>query len=181
MLNPVRRIVTGLNERGESAVILDGHATNQGESPDWPGMGVTLLWKSARIPADNAGNVDAAAGPLQLMNSPRGTEFLIWQCPPLKDLDRLTPEQRERALSPKGLIDPDHADAQKHPGMHATNTLDFLVVLSGQVTLLLERGETTLHAGDTLVDRGVAHAWENRGDTPAICAIVNIGAKPLKA
>ena len=61
MLNPVRRVVTGLNARGESAVQFDGHAALRGESPHWPGMGVTLLWKCATVPADNSGNADAAA------------------------------------------------------------------------------------------------------------------------
>lgn len=179
MLQPVRRIVTGLNDHGQSAVIFDGAAANRGESPDWPGMGVTMLWRSDTVPVDNSGRADAVAGPLSVMSSPRGVEFLIWQCPPLSDLERMSPEQRDRALSPGGLIDADHVDPDHHPGMHATLTLDFLVVLSGEVTLILEDGEVTLHAGDTLVDRGVAHAWENRGDRPAICAIVNVGARPV--
>jgi mannose-6-phosphate isomerase-like protein (cupin superfamily) len=113
------------------------------------------------------------------MASPRGTEFLIWQCPPLSDLDRMTPQQRARALSPKGMLDAAKTDEKSHPGMHATNTVDYLVVLSGELTLILEEGEVTLKTGDTLVDRGVSHAWENRGSEPALCAIVNLGAKPL--
>ena len=181
MLQPIRRIVTGLNDRGQSAVIFEGTASSQGESPDWPGMGVTMLWRSDAVPVDNSGRSDAVAGPLSVMNSPRGVEFLIWQCPPLSDLARMTPEQRARALSPGGLIDADHVDPEHHPGMHATLTLDFLVVLSGEVTLILEDGEVTLHPGDTLVDRGVAHAWENRGSIPAVCAIVNVGTKPVTA
>jgi len=179
MLSPVRRVVTGRNPAGQSVVLHDGAAATQGESPDWPGMGVTLLWKSGALPADNSGTADTAAGPMQLMNSPGGAEFLIWQCPPLAELDAMPPEQRARALSPTGMIDPAQTDAARHPGMHATNTLDFLVVLSGELTLILEAGECTLRAGDTLVDRGVAHAWENRGAAPAICAIVNLDAKPL--
>jgi mannose-6-phosphate isomerase-like protein (cupin superfamily) len=178
---PVRRVVTGLDARGESTIVFDGEATTRGESPDWPGMGVTLLWKSAALPADNSGNADAAAGPLQLMSSPLGAEFLVWQCPPLRELDALPPEQRARALSPGGMIEADRTRATRHPGMHATSTLDFLVVLSGEVTLLLENGETTLHAGDTVVDRGVVHAWENRGEVPALLAIVNLGALPLNS
>ena len=56
--------------------------------------------------------------------------------------------------------------------MHATDTLDYLVVLAGEVTLITETGETLLKAGDVLVDRGVLHGWRNDGDTP--CRIVNV-------
>lgn len=56
--------------------------------------------------------------------------------------------------------------------MHATDTLDFLVVVSGEVVLITESGETLLRAGDVLVDRGVAHAWRNDSDEP--CRIVNV-------
>jgi quercetin dioxygenase-like cupin family protein len=56
--------------------------------------------------------------------------------------------------------------------MHATDTLDLLVVVSGEVTFVTETGETLLRAGDVLVDRGVPHAWRNDGDAP--CRIVNV-------
>ena len=56
--------------------------------------------------------------------------------------------------------------------MHATDTLDLLVVVSGEVTFITERGETLLKAGDVLVDRGALHAWRNDSDQP--CRIVNV-------
>lgn len=56
--------------------------------------------------------------------------------------------------------------------MHATDTLDLLVVVSGEVTFITETGETLLKAGDVLVDRGAIHAWRNDGDQP--CRIVNV-------
>jgi quercetin dioxygenase-like cupin family protein len=56
--------------------------------------------------------------------------------------------------------------------MHATDTLDFLVVVFGEITFITETGETLLKAGDVLVDRGVMHAWRNDSDQP--CRIVNV-------
>jgi mannose-6-phosphate isomerase-like protein (cupin superfamily) len=56
--------------------------------------------------------------------------------------------------------------------MHATDTLDLLVVVSGSVTFITETGEVQLQAGDVLVDRGAYHGWRNDGDTP--CRIVNV-------
>lgn len=63
--------------------------------------------------------------------------------------------------------------------MHATNTLDHLIVILGEAVLVTETGETVLHAGDVLVDRGVVHAWRNDGDIT--CRIVGtlIAARPL--
>jgi len=63
--------------------------------------------------------------------------------------------------------------------MHATDTLDFLVVVSGEVVFITESGETLLKAGDVLVDRGALHAWRNDSDRP--CRIVNVllPAKPV--
>ena len=54
MLKPVRRVVTGLNAAGNSTVLYDGTSTSKGESPDWPGMGVTMLWRSGEVPASRA-------------------------------------------------------------------------------------------------------------------------------
>jgi len=56
--------------------------------------------------------------------------------------------------------------------MHATDTIDYLVVLSGEVTFITQTGETVLRAGDVLVDRGIMHAWRNDGTEP--CRIVNV-------
>ena len=56
--------------------------------------------------------------------------------------------------------------------MHATDTLDYLVVLSGEVTFVTQSGETLLRAGDVLVDRGILHAWRN--DSDQTCRIVNV-------
>jgi quercetin dioxygenase-like cupin family protein len=63
------------------------------------------------------------------------------------------------------------------PGMHTTDTVDFEVVLSGEVVLELDDGaEVTLRAGDTVVQNGTRHAWRNRGDVPAVIAVGIIGA-----
>ena len=56
--------------------------------------------------------------------------------------------------------------------MHATDTIDYIVVVSGEVVFITETGETLLHAGDVLVDRGIMHAWRNDSDKP--CRIMNV-------
>lgn len=177
-LRPVRRVVTGLDAEGRSTVVLDAPATNRAEAPSWPGMGVTLLWMTDEAPADNSDHCDGADRPFRALPPPHGTRFSLWQCPPVSELRDLSPDQRARALG-VDMIEAHTGGGRRHPGMHATNTLDYLVVLSGEITLLLETGEVTLHTGDTLVDRGVIHAWENRGATAALCAVFNVDALPL--
>jgi len=63
--------------------------------------------------------------------------------------------------------------------MHTTRTVDYIVVLSGRVTLLLDKGEVELKPFDVVVQRGTNHGWVNRGDEPAVMAAILIDAKPL--
>ncbi len=81
----------------------------------------------------------------------------------------------EAAEKLPGLTDVFEPD---HPGMHTTDTVDFEVVLSGEITLELDDGaEVTLKPGDTVVQNGTRHAWHNRGDVPVVIAAVIIGAQ----
>ena len=65
--------------------------------------------------------------------------------------------------------------------LHATDTIDYLVMIAGEVVLALETGEVTLRPGDLIVDRGVIHGWRNDGAVPAVFASVTIPAKPVGA
>jgi uncharacterized cupin superfamily protein len=69
------------------------------------------------------------------------------------------------------------SDASRHPGMHKTRTIDYVVLLSGEVTLLLDKGEVDLKPFDVVVQRGTSHAWVNKGKEPALIAAVRIDAK----
>jgi mannose-6-phosphate isomerase-like protein (cupin superfamily) len=65
----------------------------------------------------------------------------------------------------------------RHPGMHKTRTIDYVVLLSGEVTLLLDKGEVDLKPFDVVVQCGTSHAWVNNGKEPALIAAVRIDAK----
>jgi len=67
----------------------------------------------------------------------------------------------------------------RHPGFHKTNSVDYAIVLSGEIYALMDEGEVLLKAGDVLVQRGTNHAWSNRTDAPAYLAFVLIDATPL--
>lgn len=66
----------------------------------------------------------------------------------------------------------------RHPGFHATDTLDYCVCLEGEVIAVLDKEEVVLRPGDVLIQRGTFHAWENRGHTPARMLFVMIDATP---
>jgi uncharacterized cupin superfamily protein len=78
-------------------------------------------------------------------------------------------------------MDAEHCrpDTSRHPGMHKTRTIDYIVLLSGEVTLMLDKGEVDLKPFDVVVQRGTNHAWVNRGKEVARAAFVLLDAKPL--
>jgi uncharacterized cupin superfamily protein len=67
-------------------------------------------------------------------------------------------------------------EKRRHPGMHRTRTLDYAIVLSGEIYAVLDEGEVLLEAGDVLVQRGTNHAWSNRSERPCRIAFVLVDA-----
>lgn len=164
----MRRIVTGVGDDGRSTILFDGAPPTHAFVPVADIQG-DLLWMTHDTPADNRGTDDAAACPFpELTAPPRGTCFYFFEYPSLKDA---SPEQAE-ALLKGGHASTTHA----HPGMHVSDTTDYLIMLSGELAAILEDGEAILRAGDVMVNRGGYRAFENRGPVPARFAVVSIGA-----
>jgi mannose-6-phosphate isomerase-like protein (cupin superfamily) len=175
VLPSVRRVVTGHDAAGRSKVLSDESLQLRG--PPGHNQGVAGLWGTDGVPT-NDGPGEPAATPVPVAG---GNSFVIVQYPPESDLERMTPQQRAVAMaSPAdhvpGLI---KADTARHYGMHFSETVDYGVVLSGEMTMLLDEGEVVLRAGDILVQRGTAHAWSNRGSEPVVMAVVILGAEPM--
>jgi len=70
-------------------------------------------------------------------------------------------------------------DTRRHPAMHKTSTVDYIILLSDQVTMLLDRSEVDLKPFDVVIQRGTNHAWVNKGREPALLVAVLIDAKPV--
>ena len=64
-----------------------------------------------------------------------------------------------------------------HPGLHRTKTIDYAIVISGEICAIVENGETLLRAGDVMIHRATWHSWANRSDAPCVVAFVLIDAK----
>ena len=116
-------------------------------------MSAALVWRTQQHPADNAGTEDTVVPYSVDLLRTHGSNFAICRFPP----------RTNKAY------------------MHATDTIDYLVILSGHVTLVLEEGEVDLGPGDFVVDRGVMHAWRNSNDVPCVAAVVNLPAHPVGA
>jgi mannose-6-phosphate isomerase-like protein (cupin superfamily) len=173
MVQQVRRFVTGHNAAGKAIVMLNDYAPNVTEIKGWPGLGVTEVWVTDEMPVDNHGAKDRSLRPMRHDPTPSGTIFRVVEIPPEGKID---PEVAFGHLGSHNK--PSATDSAKHPTMHKTNSIDYLVVISGSMHMLMEEGEVELHAGDCIVQRGTNHAWVNRSGKPCLLAAVLIDAKP---
>ena len=175
-----RRIVTGHNQDGKSIIVSDGMpgAVGSGGHANWHEM-----WITDRIPADNATPGDAADRPISLEPPENGSVFRFVQL----DTESSLPSIEERHKEWEGRIVAMDEEARKgalrirpdtsrHPGMHRTKTVDYIILLKGEVTMLLDEDEVDLNPFDVVVQRGTNHAWVNKGSEPALLAAVQIDA-----
>lgn len=177
MLKKIRRVVSGQRD-GKSAIIFDAGATNAHSHPEVSEMGMTILWKTDENPVDNSGMKDRAGSDFEVRQSDHSTEFMVFHCPPYTKVLAASATKGRAAYFNDDLIpEGTQYDASLHPGMHQHDTCDYLTVVSGTITFIVETGEVTLYAGDTLVNRGSMHAWENRGDEVAILTSTSVAAK----
>ena len=175
MAQPIRRIVTGHNKDGRSIFLCDGCAENVRENSN--GMAVTELWTTDATPANNTGHEDAGARPAVLQPPPRGSRFRIVEYPP--DSIRFAAGTDATAFRDAGLNRSAATDTSRHPGMHKTDTIDYAIVLSGEIYAVMDEGETLMRPSDCLIQRGTSHAWSNRSDRPCQVAFVLIDAEPV--
>ncbi len=176
MIWRVRRVLTGHDTEGRSTIIADGQAPNVKEMASMPGLALTDLWETGGAPASNAGDKDAAARPVRLEPPKNGTILRIVEFPP----DSAWREGADAKAAFKS-IGAGHAKdrASSDPMMHKTSTVDYIIVLKGEIHAVMEKGETLLRAGDILVQRGTNHSWSVRGNEPCIVAAVLVSAQPV--
>jgi len=178
MVRPIRRVVTGHDAGGRSIFVSDGPSPHVLTIPGRPDFALTNLWVTDAAPASNAGDADAAARPVVLEPPPKGVIFRVVEFPPDRAPGGFDRKAAFAAMGAHHAMDP---DASRHPGMHKTDTVDFALVLSGEIWALMDEGETLLRAGDTLVQRGTNHAWSNRSDQPCLVAFILVSAAPAGA
>jgi mannose-6-phosphate isomerase-like protein (cupin superfamily) len=166
--NGIRRVVTGHDGNGKAIVVSDGPVPVH-TNPLRPGQRSHEVWKTNAMPIAIAREEpDPVTGKRQLHPPPRGTMFRISEVPPESDAIRnMTPEQARAAFRASGAEEASTwGRGGRHPLMHRTETVDYAVVLEGEIYLLLDETEVKLNAGDVVIQRGTNHAWSNRSGKP---------------
>lgn len=175
MGQPIRRIVTG-HQDGRATLMINDLAPNATEIKGWPGLWVTELWTTNESPADNLQwGTDQGARPMRHDPTPHGTIFRVVEIPP-ESQGKIDAKQAFEALGSTNK--PSATDSAKHASMHKTNSIDYLVVIAGEMWMVMEQGEVLLRPGDCIVQRGTNHAWVNKSDKPCLLAAILIDAKP---
>lgn len=175
MVYRIRRVVTGHDAAGKSTFVSDGLAPNILEMAAMPGVALTDVWRTDKSPASNLGTADAAAGTIKLEPAQGGTILRIVEFPPDKQW-RGSANAKTAFQSIGADHAPDHSSGD--PMMHTTATVDYIIVLKGEIFAIMDTGETLLKQGDILVQRGTNHSWSVRGDEPCIVAAVLVSADP---
>lgn len=143
-------------------VLTDGETPNI-RVREGTGFVSMLLWATDETPADLSGNADGADRELGVAPPDGGSIFRVVEFPPVPGEGKTSPARE--------------AGGKRHPYMHRTRTIDYAIVLSGKITLLLDDKDIALEAGDTVVQRGTDHAWVNTGSEPCLMVFVLIDAK----
>jgi len=170
-----RRIVTGHNVQGKSVVLFHD------EPPHAMGPAVEI-WATDQTPASIRGNADASDRPVRLQPPPRGSLFRYFTIAPESQTAHLDEKTRaDMALQMFASIGAHDVlvDTTRHPAMHRTRSIDYIILLSGKVTLLLDEGDVELEPFDVVVQRGTNHAWANHGTEPALLVGILIDAESL--
>lgn len=176
MIWRVRRVVTGHDSDGQSTIISDGPADNIKTMAGMPGLALTDLWETNGAPASNEGTADAADRPVQLEPPRNGSILRLVEFPPDSRWRGATDGKAGFDSIGAGHAQDAHSS---DPMMHKTATIDYIIVLKGEIYAILDQTETRLKPGDVFIQRGTKHSWSVRGDQPCIIAAVLISAAPI--
>lgn len=174
MAREFRRVVTGHDETGKAIVVSDKTATQYLERPNRPGVRLTNFWIERGSPAEYDGPTETCTGHFVLHPPPNGSTFRCVEFLP-ENPEVLAKLDGKAAFGEMGAS-ANIVENGRHPFMHRTDSLDYAIVLSGEIWMMLDEEEEDLllKAGDVLIQRGNNHAWSNRGTEPCVIAFVLI-------
>ena len=169
----IRRVVTGHDENGKAIVLSDGPAGNVKVRAAAGGLISTLAWTTDETPANINGAGDRAERDIGVAPPDAGSVFRIVDFPPLAAGTGAI--DHDAVLREMGLGGA--TGASRSPFMHRTRSIDYAIVMEGEIDMLLDDSEVHLKAGDILVQQGTNHAWMNHGSVPCRIAFVLIDAR----
>ena len=170
-LPPIRRIVAADDASGRSRIAEDAPAATIRTVAERPGYRAVNVWRTEEMPVkiNSADSTPAHRGILPPKN---GTILRIIDFPP----EPADPAERKRRIQATfgGIFSDATHDKREgaHPGMHRTDTVDYAILLEGEIWAVMDEGETLMRAGDVLIQCGTNHAWANRSQKTARIAFV---------
>ena len=179
LLPPIHRVVTGHDAQGNAVVTSDGALPSVIELAAIPGTVFHEVWNTDATPVrvDNA--PDPTDGPLVLPPPSGGTRLRFVDIPPdTADYLAHGAERMHAAFSEIGDAGASTVKANSpHPLMHRTESIDYGVVIAGELTLVLDDSEVQLQPGSVVIQRGTNHAWANRSHQPCRMLFVLIDGR----
>lgn len=162
----VRRIVTGHDAEGQSVIVSDTTTAMHGVLHE--------LWVTNGMPARFGGEPHLGPLPVDLEPPRGGTVVRFVRLQPLQGVSPAELEQTYASAFAAIHASHTRVDTRRHPAMHKTRSLDYGIVLSGRVNLLMDEGERELMPFAVVIQRGTNHGWVNPGPAPALMAFMLI-------
>ncbi len=170
MTTTFRRIITGHNEQGKSVVV--------GDKPPMEFGPLFEMWVTDRSPSSYGTEDEAAERRVKLEPPENGTLFRFFRIDP-EDPALSRDEVERRVAAGFAAMGAEHCrpDTRRSPHMHTTRTIDYIILLEGEVTLRLDEDEVNLKPFDVVIQRGTNHAWINKSKQPALLAAILVDAE----
>tara|TARA_R110002020_G_scaffold40118_5_gene118777 strand:+ start:28867 stop:29412 length:546 start_codon:yes stop_codon:yes gene_type:complete len=165
-----RRVVTGHDANGVAKVIRDDTASCILQRPTRPGVTLTNFGQHSQSPAPMESHDDPVEGPLVLHPPKNGAVFRMMQFDP-EDPEVIANIDGKKAFAAMGA-GANVVENARHPYMHRTDSLDYSIVLQGEIWMLMDEEDVLLKQGDVIIQQGTNHAWANRGTEPRIIMFV---------
>ena len=177
-LPPIHRVVTGHDADGKAVISSAGALPTVVELTAIPGTVFHEVWNTGAMPAPADNVVDPTIGPLVLPPPANGTRLRFVDIPPdTADFLAHGAARMHDAFTQAGSAAASTVAAHSpHPLMHRTESVDYGVVIDGEMTLVLDDSEVTLRPGSVVIQRGTNHAWANRSQRPCRMLFVLIDA-----
>ena len=165
---PIHRVVTGHDAEGRAIVTSDGPLPTVVEIQAIPGTVFHEVWETRATPAPVDNGADPTTGPLKLPPPKQGTRIRFVDIPPDTDdfLAKGAARMQEAFTQAGDAAASTVRHNSPHPLMHRTESIDYGIVIDGEMTLVLDDGEVLLKPGSVVVQRGTNHAWANRSGRP---------------
>ncbi len=163
----VHRVVTTIDKNGRSVALIDDALPLKSmRSPNPAGD----VWVTQTYPADFDWAKDRGKIEVKLQPPKNGTIFRIVDFVPMTDkIEKLPMDTMMKVAGPDA---PKRGLPPKHPMMHRTRTIDYAIIMSGEIDMMMDEGVVHLKAGDVVVQQATNHAWINRGTVPCRVAFI---------